>query len=72
MPHFGHVLVLAIVEVMGAVIGVLAINSRSGFGRRVTYSRVAGVVTGVGADVHSVAEIDPDDARNMSILVAFE
>ena len=51
MPHFGHVLVLATVEVMGAVIDVVATSSRSGIGLRITYSPVTGVVAGVVAGV---------------------
>ena len=42
VPHFGHDIVLAIVEVMAGVltdvvIGVLPMSSRSGIGRRGTY-----------------------------------
>ena len=46
MPHFGHVILLRIVEVKAevkevvlteVVIGVRTISSRSGRGRRVTY-----------------------------------
>ncbi len=42
VPHFGHVIALAIVEMMAgvltdAIIGVRTISSRSGIGRRDTY-----------------------------------
>ena len=54
VPHFGQLIVLAIVEVTAGVltdvvIGVCSISSRSGNGWRVTYSRVVRVVAGVGA-----------------------
>ena len=61
------------------VSGVLAINSRSGFGLRVTYSVVysvvyvlASVLANVGTGVHSVIEIDPDDPEKIPFLLAFE
>ena len=53
VPHFKHVLVLAVVEVIRAVIGALTINSRSGTGRRVKYLCVV--------ELHFLAELDPDD-----------
>ena len=57
MPHFGHDMMLAVVEAMAGVltavrIGVLVMSSRLGIGRRDTYRRV-------GADVHTDCEIDP-------------
>ena len=62
-----------IVAVMaGVIIGVLAMSSRSGIGRRDAYWRVASVVVRVGIDVHTVRDIDPDEPANMSVLVAFE
>ena len=54
------------------VVGALAISSRSGIGRLDAYSRVGSVVTGEGAEVHSVSDIDPDVPANMSAFVAFE
>ena len=65
MPHFGHVIVLA-------VVGVLTMSSRSGIGRRETYPRVGRVVTGVGFDRHAVRGIIPDEPVNMDVLLAFE
>ena len=56
---------------MGAVIDVLTINSLSGIGWRVTNS-VAVALTRVGTDMHSVAEIDPCESRNIPVLLAFE
>ena len=50
------------------VIGVRAISSRSGVGRRVIYWRVSGV----GAAAHTVSEIDPGEPVNMNFLLAFE
>ena len=70
VPHFGHVLVF-VVAVIGAVIGVLTINSLPGIGWRVTYS-VAVALARVGTDMHSVAEIDPCESRNIPVLLAFE
>ena len=67
VPHFGHTIALAIVEVIAAtdgVTGVRTINSRSGIGRRVA-SR--GVVC-----VHTVRDIDPGDLSNINSLLAFE
>ena len=65
MPHFGHVILLAIVEVMDGVLIdlVIAMSSRSviGTGRRDT-----------GADVHTVRDIDPDEPANMSFLLALD
>ena len=51
MPHFGHVILLAIVEVMDGVL-VIAMSSRSvtGTGRRDT-----------GAAVHTVRDVDPNE-----------
>ena len=65
MPHFGHVIVLA-------VVGVLTMSSRSGIGRRETYSLVDRVVGSVGSDGHAVHGIDPDEPSNMLVLLAFE
>ena len=67
VPHFGHAIALAIVEVIAAtdgVTGVRTINSRSGIGRRVTSGDVV--------CVHTVRDIDPGDASNMCSLLAFE
>ena len=50
------------------VIGMRAISSRSGIGRRVAYWRVTGVWTAA----HTVSEIDPDEPANMSPLLDFE
>ena len=69
MPHFGHVTVLAIIE-MGVevltdvVIGVRKISSRSGIDRRVT--------CWVGGCGHAVSEIEPGEPTNMPFLLAFE
>ena len=73
MPHFGHAVVLRIVEVKAKVlttviIGMRAISSRSGIGGRVIYWRVAGVE----AAAHTVSEIDPGEPANMNFLLAFE
>jgi len=70
MPHLGHVIVLAISEVMAGeltavVISVLAMSSRSGIGLRDTYGRV-------GTDVQTLRDIDPDESSNMPTLLAFE
>ena len=51
------------------VIGVLEMSSRSTIGRRDAYCRV---VSGVSAAMHTVCDIDPDDPKNMSVLVAVE
>ena len=69
VPHFGHVVDLKIVEVIAGVpidvvIGVWAISSRSGIGRRDTYG---GVVC-----VHTVCDIDPNDPSNKDCLLAFD
>ena len=73
MPHFGHLIVLAAVEAMDGVltdmlVGVLAMRSRSGIGRRDTYWCVSCVV----ADVHTVRDIDPNEPINMSLLIAVD
>ena len=73
MPHFEHVNVLAVAEVMDGVltdvvIGVRAMSSRSVIGRRDTYWRVGGV----GFASHTVCEIDPGEPTNMSCMLAFE
>ena len=65
MPHFGHVILLAIVEVMDGVLidMVIAISSRSvlGNGRRDT------------GGVHTVRDIDPpNEALNISYLLALD
>ena len=77
MPHFGHVIVSAIVEVIndlltGVLIGVLVMSSRSGIGRRDICWRVTSVVAGVGTDVHAAPGIDPTEPSNMVVLLAFE
>ena len=54
------------------VIGGRTRSSRSDNGRRVTCGRASCVVAGVGADVHDVCDIDPDEPVNMSLLLAFE
>ena len=66
MPHVGHVMVLAVVEVKDGVltdvlIGILSMSSRSGIGRRDIYWRVSCM----GAEVHTVRDIDPDEPENM-------
>ena len=73
VPHFEHVNVLAVAEVIGGVltdvlIGVRAMSSRSVIGRRDTYCRVLCVV----ANVHTVRDIDPDEPLNMSFLLALD
>ena len=73
MPHFGHAVVLRIVEVKAkalttVVIGMRAISSRSGVGRCVAYGRVVGVWVAA----HTVSEIDPGEPANMNFLLAFE
>ena len=65
MPHSGHVIVFAILEAMSGVltgveISVLTISSRSANGWRDKCSLVGIAVSGVGAGVHSVCDIDPD------------
>ena len=69
VPHFGHATALATVEVAG---GVRTISSRSVNGRRVTYRRVGWVVDGGRPGVHTVADIDPGESKNMYVLLAFE
>ena len=67
MPHFGHVIGPAIVDLTAGVLVDLAIGSRdisclfSGRGRRETFS-----------GVHIVCDIDPDDPANMFSFFAFE
>ena len=51
-----------------AVIGVPTIRLRSGIGRRNRYMPENGEVL----VVHTVREIDPDEVRNISLVVAFE
>ena len=73
MPHFGHVIVLAIFGVLTDVVNdFLAMRSRSGIGRRVASMVVGADVDSmvVGADVHT--DIDPGDPVNMRPLLAFE
>ena len=70
VPHFGHVTVFVIVGVTVVVlsnvgIGVRAISSRSGIGRRVTYWLA-------GTDAHTVCEIDPVEPANMKSFLAVE
>ena len=77
MPQLGHAIVLVIVDVIAGVltdvaIDVLTINSRSYNGRRDTYSRVGRVVTDMGADVHTVCDIDPDVPSNIRVFGAPE
>ena len=75
MPHFGHAPLTVAVGVMVDVLvlnGVGTMSSRSGSGRRDTYSRVATVVSGVWAGVHTVCDIDPEEPSNMFLLLAFE
>ena len=71
VPHFGHVIVLAIFGVMNGVpIAVLVMSSRSGFGRRDTYRRVSCLVSSVCfAAEHTVTDIDPNEPENMSVLL---
>ena len=81
MPHFGHSIVLAIVEVLagepiGVVVGARAISSRSGIGRRDTYGGLV-FMHGLGfmhglVFMHTVRDIDPDDPANIDSLLAFE
>ena len=77
MPHFGHVIVLAVVDGMNNVLAemvtdFLAMSSRSGIGRRDTYWRVDCLVAGVATEVHTVPDIDPDDPMNISLWLAFD
>ena len=81
MPHLGHVIFLAIVEVMagvltGAAIGVLTISSRSGSGKwcpdGYRHRPVGSVVTDVGAGVHTVRDINPGVPANLKAFVASE
>ena len=77
MPHFGHVVVLAVIGVMDRMlIGVLAMSSLSGIGRCDMYSCVTGVVAGEvageGTDVHVVHDINPYEPLNMRSLLAFD
>ena len=71
VPHVGHVIILAIVEVIDGMVAD-AMSSRLGFGRRDTYLRTASVVAALGADVHTVCDIDPDEPGNITFLLAFE
>ena len=72
VPHFGHVNVLAVVEVTDGVlltevlIGVLAMSSRSGIDQRIGYWRVPCVMDGV----YTVRDIDPVVPPNMPTLLA--
>ena len=72
VPHFGHVIAVAIVNVTAGVVVGECISSRSGNGRRVTCWRVASVISSVGVHVHTVRDIDPDEPVNMSFFIAFE
>ena len=67
VPHFEHVIVLAIIEVTVAVmtdvvIGVLDMSSRAIIGRRDTCGRE---VAEMGAEAHIIPDIDPYDPENM-------
>ena len=69
VPHLGHVIVLAIVEVIAGVpievvISACFISSRLGIGRRDTDGRVA--------CIHTVRDIEPDDRSNIPTLLALE
>ena len=71
MPHFLHVIVLALIEGMdrmltGVLIGVLTMSSRSIIVRRDIYSFVAGV------EIHTARDIDPDEPPNIKLLLACE
>ena len=71
VPHFEHVSVSAIVGVRnGVVLAVLVMSSRSIIGRRDTYRRVFCIVASVGAEVHTVCDIDPNEPENILALVA--
>ena len=74
MPHFGHIIVLALVMVTnGVLIGVLRMSSRSGFGRRDTYRRVLFLTGSVRfPGVHASRDIDPGEPENMSSLFALD
>ena len=73
MPHVGHVSVVVILEAMGGVLTDVAIGdlpiirSRLVTGRRggMYWRMVGSVVTGVGADVHTVCDIGPDLRANI-------
>ena len=72
VPHFGHVILLAIVvETAGVltevVIDVCTISSRSRSGRRVACLRVARLVAGVGTGVHTMSDIDPEEPANIIV-----
>ena len=69
VPHLEHVIVLTTVDVMD---GVLTISSRSGNGWRDTYWRVGNAVTGVGADAHTVCDINPDVPSNVLVFAESE
>ena len=63
------------VEVMpgvstGVVTRVRTISSRSGIGRRVTYSRVTPVEA--ETDAHTFLDVDPYENENMPVLLACE
>ena len=53
------------------VTAVRTISSRSGTGRRDTYWCLTSVVPEEG-DLHTVADIDPGEPKNMSVLLALE
>ena len=84
VPHFEHVIILAIIEVgvevlTDVVIGVRTISSRPGIGRpgrRDTYSgtdrRVMRRYDCGGRVSHTIFEIDPGEPTNMSSLFAPE
>ena len=55
-----------------ALVGVLAMSSRSAIGRRDASRRVAFLAAGVRADVHTFRDSDPRDAVNMAFLLAAE
>ena len=71
VAHFGHVILLAIIEVTVGVltdvivIGVCTTSSRSGNGRRVTCWPVVLVVAGVEVEVDIFCDIDPCEPSNM-------
>ena len=56
----------------GLLIGVLFMSSRSEIGRRVASGSVFCMLVNVGAEVHSVGDIDPDETTNMSFLLALD
>ena len=71
MPHFGHMLALALVVEVPAVLMIMrAMSSRSGSVWCVVCWCVASVVVDAAVDVVVVVHIDPGESLNMHCFLA--